>query len=221
MQPGTPIPCPAFPSSGFALLPESEEAGRYDVTVFRGARFTLPVQYPTANRVYRAISAVMATAPVRLTVMAHGLPEGWPFSVTGLVGPVSLNSAPETKAYVAHVVDADTIEINAVNGAGLPAYVSGGYVEYFEPMALAGDTGRVLVREHPNAAPVLTLDAVSDLATVGRVTVDDATKRIDIEIAEERTAQFDRAVYTWSLAVIDATGDATVLLYGNLRVQAA
>jgi hypothetical protein len=102
----------------------------------------------TGDIVYKQITAVSQTAPIQLTATAHGMPDDWLFAVTGCTGPDRLNAEndppklPDSDRrlndyFRGTVTDADTIEINAVNGTGLDPYTGGGYLQYFKPLDFA------------------------------------------------------------------------------------
>src|SRR3990172_7275177 len=72
-----------------------------------------------------------------------GVPHGWTVLVDNVLGMKELNDVGETPATL---VDANTIELNAVNAAGFKAYTSGGTIEYFSPWDLTDYTARMDVR---------------------------------------------------------------------------
>jgi hypothetical protein len=98
--------------------------------IIRGSTFNPTLRWEDSSISYKAITAVTAMAPFRFTCTAHGAPTGWRGAITGIRGPVQLNSAnnpPRNSDYhTLMVIDANTVELNAVNAINYPTYVSGG-----------------------------------------------------------------------------------------------
>ena len=62
-----------------ALLPENEIVAQYDLELLQGKTFSLALRWETPPVVYKAITGITQTAPVRVTVPAHAFPTdgGW------------------------------------------------------------------------------------------------------------------------------------------------
>lgn len=110
---------------------------------------------------YVPITGVSNAAPVVITATGHDMPDGWRFAVSGVKGGGSTLNAkhapPKEKDYFkGKVLSANTIEINAVNGAAWPVYSSGGILQFNLPVDLTGVTAVLQVRESTDlSAPVL------------------------------------------------------------------
>ncbi len=74
----------------------------------------------------KTITGATQTNPVALTITAHGMTTGAQVQIQSVVGMTQLND----KIYIATVVDANTITLNAVDGTAFTAYVSGGSATY-------------------------------------------------------------------------------------------
>lgn len=108
--------------------------------------------------IYKAITGVQQTAPVRLDVVGHGITDGNYFAVTGVKGGGSqLNGDPDKirDYHKASVVDVDTIEINEINAAAWAAWESGGHIQYRAPINLTGCTAEGQIRENEDSTIVL------------------------------------------------------------------
>lgn len=165
-----------------------------DLQIKRGSTFRKTLRWITDHMVYKTITGMPSSAPVRFTVPAHGMTDGTVAAVSGLVGPVALNAANSPPMYsddaaysdfhVVSVVDVDTIEFNDMNAAAMPAYVSGGVVQYREPVDLTGMTARMQIRTAVTAADPPELELTTEN---GGIEIYPTANRIDIVITDEQT----------------------------------
>lgn len=147
--------------------------------------------------IYKPISGVSQSAPVQLSCTGHGMNDGQYFCVTGVKGGgQQLNGNPEKIAdyHKATLVDADTVEINGVNSADWSAYVSGGHIQYREPLNLTGCTAFGQLRETVDAVfPIMEFSTVD-----GSIVIDELEGKVTIkfdpsitELVEVENAVFD------------------------------
>lgn len=112
-----------------------------DITIVKGKTFKLIVQWETDPIVYKAITGITNTAPARLTVPGHGIPDGWKVAVTNVKGMTEINAQAnqirDSDRRPVTAIDSNTIEINAIDASGFHAYASGGYVQYRTPADLS------------------------------------------------------------------------------------
>ena len=66
-------------------------AASKDLVFTQGKTFTLALRWETIPIIYKPITGITATAPVRLTVVSHGCPDGWRAAVTGVKGMSEIN----------------------------------------------------------------------------------------------------------------------------------
>ena len=147
------------------------QPARQALTIIQGAtlRDTLRIMQP--RFLYRPITAIAATAPVRLTC-DHGLPADWLIWVQGVQRMQELNRAPRReRPHRVEVVDATTLEINALSAVGgAPA---GGQIIYQPPVDLAGASACMQVRTAPGGALLLELSTANGgLSITGPGTID-------------------------------------------------
>lgn len=130
-----------------------------DIYLQQGKTQPLVLRCETEPVVYKAITGIAQTAPVRITVPGHGAVDGWRAAVTNVKGMTEINgTANGLTAEDYHqvtVVDGDTIEFNDVNAAGFKAYASGGYLQYNTPLDLTGLKARLQVRNKKGGDQVL------------------------------------------------------------------
>lgn len=121
-----------------------------DLPFVQGKTFNLVLQWETEPVVYKQITAISQTAPARLSVPGHGMPDGWRGVVTNVKGMTEINatanSLRERDYTPGTVIDAGTIDLNDVNAAGFKAYVSGGIWQYNTPVDITGYTARMAVK---------------------------------------------------------------------------
>lgn len=108
-----------------------------DLDITRGETFKLVVQWETDPTIYKPVTAISKTAPVRLTVTGHGMVDGRKAAVTNVRGMTELNATANNvrkiDRHAVTVIDADTIEFNDTDATGFGTYVSGGILQYKTP----------------------------------------------------------------------------------------
>lgn len=129
------------------------QPAKHDLHIVQGAtlRDTLRLMQPRYE--YRPITA-LGGSPLRLTV-DHGLPGNWLAWVEGVSNMQGVNRSQREKPHRVAVVDAATLEINALSAFGLNP--SGGQLIYKPPVDLTGATVRMQVRAGLGGAVLLEL----------------------------------------------------------------
>lgn len=137
-----------------------------DFTIRRGSTFRWVIRVEQPQAVYVPITAIDKSAPVRLHAAGHGLADGRRFLVTGAKGLVALNAKnnpPRATDYLkAKVIDADTIEVNAINAINLAAYTGGGVLQYNAPLDMTGYEIRMQARASEKSATVVFAASTTD-----------------------------------------------------------
>jgi len=135
------------------------QPAKLDLHIVQGStlRDTLRLMQPRYE--YRPITA-LGWSPLRLTV-DHGLSGDWLAWVEGVSGMQGVNRSPRTEQpHRVTVVDASTLEINALSAFGLNP--SGGQLIYKPPVDLSGATARMQIREQVGGAVLLELTTEND-----------------------------------------------------------
>lgn len=156
-----------------------------DITLTKGKTFELALMYASDERVYVPITGIPSLAPVRLTLLEHGMPDGWPFDIACVSRPEELNG----RGYVAKVIDADTVEINSLLGTCWRPWNAGGIVVYLKPEDITGWHARSVWRRSLNSTEsVITFHSDPSEGADGLIIVDPDmstfTLQLDAEIAE-------------------------------------
>lgn len=194
-------------------------AATKDLTIQQGRTFSLALRWESPPIIYRPITAIAQTAPARLTVPTHGVPDGWRVAITNVKGMTEINAEANKLTsrdyHQATVIDANTIEINDINASGFKEYVSGGYVQFNTPTNLVGFTARMSIKNKVGGTELFSLTT-----TNGRITIDAAARIIALNISAD-----DTAAITWASGVYDlemVSGDTppvvTALLSGRVTV---
>jgi hypothetical protein len=182
---------------------------RLDLHIIQGATLRKPLLLMQPVYQYHAISAIQQTAPLLLSVPAHGLVGSWPIWIEGVSGWSELNKDKTREQFrLAKVVDANTLELNSINGLGRSG--SGGVLVYQAPVDLTGCSAQMMVRD---ASGALLLD----LSTAnGRLVFGDGRIVITLTAAETAAITWTKGVYDFELTMSNgevkrwAQGDAVV-----------
>lgn len=167
-----------------------------DITIVRGKTFEFGYLYADDELVYKPITAMPSTAPVRLTVVGHGIPEGWPVQVSCVKAPAELNSAEGEYQFV-KVIDVDTIELNAVNAHCWKAFSGSGLVVFNKPVDLTGWACRAQVRDKIGGTVLFSWhsDPLENPDGVAEVDVARSQFVLHIDAATAEALAFARGVY--------------------------
>lgn len=183
----------------------------------QGATFKFVFRWETLPIIYRAISAVVAQAPVRITAVGHGLTDGWRVAVVSVKGMLDLNAANspprDSQYHPATVIDANTIELNDVNASRYSPYTGGGYVQFNTPADMAAYTARMTLRNRIGGTLLLSLTTAN-----GRIAIDDTAKTVTLNLsaAETEAITFTGAVY--DLEMVSPTNVVTSIAAGAVKV---
>jgi len=190
-----------------------------DLVILKGKTFSRIVRWETSPLVYKSITAITKAAPVKITATTHGVPDGWRVAVVSAGGMRQINAKnwPLRSAdfHVATYFDANTITLNAINSTDYTAYTSGGSLVYNTPVALAGFSARMQIRETVEAVgtPLVNLSSVSPATDI---VLDDVAKTITITIAATATDDFTWDTGVYDLELVSPSGVVTQLLSGNV-----
>lgn len=189
---------------------------KLDLCITRGKTFAMTLRWASEPYIYRPIQLIENVAPVRIHSTAHGMPEGWKFAVSAVQGMTELNAQsapPGAKDYFeAHVVDVDTVEINAVNGALMKTYKSGGYLQYLTPVDLAGKSARMQIKDKVGGTVLLELTSAT-----GEIALNAAANTIILRLSPDITEALTWKKGVYDLEIFDVN-DVFLLAYGAVSV---
>ena len=124
-----------------------------DLSIISGATYRDTVRLMQPRYEYRPITA-LGGSPLRLTV-DHGLPGNWLAWVEGVSNMQGINRSTRERPHRVTVIDADTLEINALSAFGLNP--NGGQLIYKPPVDLTGAKARMQIRAGLGGALLLEL----------------------------------------------------------------
>ena len=181
--------------------------------VYQGSTFREVFRWESSTKVYVPIQAIAKSAPVLITTSEpHGIPVGWRARVTGVSGMKEINSTVDEY----HLVTATTInslEFNEINATTFTNYTSGGIVEYNQPVALNGYTGKMQLRLKLDST-----DVILELTTEnGGIVIDNNYYTITIQMTDEQTAAFNFQTAVYSLE-LEKNGEVVAFCNGNLTL---
>ena len=181
-----------------------------DLPIIQGTTYRDTVRLMQPRYEYRPITA-LGGSPLRLTV-DHGLPGNWLAWVEGVNGMQGVNRSPRTeRPHRVTVVDAATLEINALSAFGLNP--SGGQLIYKPPVDLTGVTARMQIRAGVGGALLLELTTENDgLAITGPGT-------LTRTMSAAQTAALTWADGVYDLEVEYADGTVQRYLQGAVTVS--
>mgnify|MGYP003619971010 CR=1 FL=1 len=180
-----------------------------DLTIRKGATFAQTLRWEAPPIVWKPITAISLTAPVRLTVPAHGCPPNWRVNVSS---NKSMREMDGVKG-LATVIDADTIEINTINASGFKPYKGDGYLSFNTPVDMTAMTARMSIKDKVGGTELLRLDTTNNGLVID-ATECSITMRVDASVTELLT--WERGVY--DIEVVDSLDTVHVLLSGKVTV---
>ena len=149
-----------------------------DLYLQQGKTQPLVLRCETVPIVYKTISAIQKSAPVRMTLNnTTGLLDGWRAAVTGVKDiDTEANKVKDKDYHAVTLIDATTIEINDINAVGFKTYTSGGVLQFNTPLDLAGYDARLEIRNKKNGDTVL----YSMTVTNKLIAIDNALKTVTL-----------------------------------------
>lgn len=201
-------------------------ATQKDLTITKGKTLVQVVRWEEKPLIYKAITAISQAAPARLTVTAHGAPDGWLVRVESVKGMTQINSpgtgtkldkaSRDAEWVKATVIDADTIELNDTNALEFKPYLSGGVIKFFTPADLAGLTGRMTIRNKVGGTVIASTEGASPTLII---TIDNVAKTIEIAMSALATAALTAKAGAYDLELVSGAGVVTGLLYGAITIE--
>ena len=180
-----------------------------DLAIRKGATFAQTLRWEAPPIVWKPITAISLTAPVRLTVPAHDCPPNWRVNVSC---NKSMREMDGVKG-LATVIDADTIEINTINASGFKPYKGDGYLSFNTPVDMTAMTARMSIKDKVGGTELLRLDTTNNGLVID-ATECSITMRVDASVTELLT--WERGVY--DIEVVDSLDTVHVLLSGKVTV---
>lgn len=177
-----------------------------DITITRGKTFEFAYRYADSELVYLPISGMPSTAPVRLTVANHGIPDGWPISIEGVKQPEELNTA-EGDFYISSAVSSSVIELNSVRSDNWRTFIPSGSVIFNRPFDLTGCSARMQIRDRVDGNLLLTLSSDLSAEPDGLIEIDTSLAALIVRLSPTVTAGITWLRGFYDLELITPGGD--------------
>ncbi len=177
------------------------------LTIRRGATAAIPVRVESPVLSYAQITTIANTAPVRITAVGHGIPDGWRAAVMNAKGLTQLNAQnnppKDSELRPVVVVDADMVEINAFNAAGLKAHTAGtGQLAYYVPLDLAPYSGaRMDVKSSVKGGVLATFNTAD-----GTLELDNTTKAVWLKLSDSESLVLPAKDYVFDIELLRTGG---------------
>ena len=177
------------------------------LTLTRGRDYSFSITCTTGRVIYRPVTAIEKSAPVRLTVPTHGLLPRWAVTPIGRAGSTPLLLVGPQ---FATIIDADTVELNGRHSLDWQDYVDGAQLAYNEPLSLASYTATLKVYQQVNdPLPLFTLSEGEGLSVV--------YGSVSVAFEAAQTLLIQRPGGSYALSIADATGNY-LLAYGAINL---
>lgn len=204
-----------------------------DLTIKQGKTFSLIIRAENRDVIVRKpITAIsLAAGAPQLTVVAHGLTNGWRAAATRVQGMKKINAEntpwQDADLRPVTVIDPDTIEFNGItpcddNGKEWDAYTSGGFLEWFAPIDLTSKAARMKIRAKKDKYSTLlaSSEAGDGVLNVLTLTVDAVAKTILLTIKATDTDDFDWKSGYYDIELVGPTADDVIeLAAGSVAVS--
>lgn len=179
--------------------------------VYQGSTFNEVLRWESATKVYTDITNITQDAPMVVTAVGHNMPAGWRAKITNVLGMVDVN----TLDYIVSTTTTnDTITFNSVNAVGFKPYISGGILEYNQPVSLDTYTARMQIREKVSSTTVIQTLTTEN----GMITLDNTLKTITLNIPADITQLYTFKSAVYSLEMVNGL-IVTPFIYGNLTLD--
>ena len=174
----------------------------------RGSTVALPLRLHSDRWRWITITGVSNSAPVQITAPGHQIPHQWLGAIYNVVGPSELNASRDVaKIRPADmvrfdVVDGDTLAINTINSAAMPAYVSGGQIAVPEPLDLSLYVSARMQVNAPDGTQ-LAFFSTAD----GTLDIDIASRAIWLRLTPAQSAAITWDSGLYDIELVTASGD--------------
>lgn len=163
------------------------------ISITRGSTVEIPIRMESGVLAYKDITGVPETAPLRLTVEAHGVLPHWRGVIAnarGLDEGLCWDATPSDRDMRRiDVIDENTVEFNGINASDWTPYCSGGHLVFWVPVDLSVySAGTMVVHDKNTRALLAEYPLVVD--------ADNGTLWLRMTTVESAAIGFDSAVFS-------------------------
>lgn len=187
-----------------------------EILIQKGKTFNLIARWSTTPIIRKPITAIsLITGAPRLTVTGHGMPDGNDCAITQVLGMRQINaenSPPsESDYHEGTVIDQDTIELNGVDASGFLPYTGGGFLQFYTPVNLVGQTPRMTIKDKIGGTILASTDPADAPKNIITITPDVINKKMLISIPAAATAALTWKKGVTDLEMVSGTGEVIKL----------
>ena len=177
--------------------------------IYQGSTFSEVLRWESSLKSYKTITGIAQAAPVVITSAAHGIPPNWRVKVTNVLGMTDINSTENYQ--IVTQTTTDTVTINSINSLNYRAYISGGILEFNQPVDLTGFTARMQIRSDIDSTAV-----IAELTTANSgIVIDNTQKTITLLISATNTTLFSFTTAVYDLELV-SSGDQVTPFCGGI-----
>lgn len=183
---------------------------KLSIEIRRGASANIPIRIESGTLSFKSITGMSNTAPLRVTAVGHGLPDGW--RVAFMNTPWDEINTPwdsmnDSALRAITVVTADTFDVVGLNSAGFTAYTSGGQVAYYPPLDLSQFASARMDIKTKVGGTLLGSYTTAN----GRLQLDTVNKAVWFFPSVADTLLLKAGIWVFDLELVTAGGDVTAV----------
>lgn len=190
---------------------------KLNLKIYQGGTFKETLRWESSTKKYVSITNISNTAPMTITTApAIIFPAGWRFKVTNVTGMTEANCDADAYYIATSITPSggnNIITVNSVNSSGFKAFVSGGVVEYNDPVDLTGFTASMQIKDKVGGVEMLSLTTANS-----GVAINTSLNTITINITAAQTALLDFSTAVYDLELVSAGGEVTKFASGSLSL---
>lgn len=176
----------------------------------RGASTNIPIRIETGVLSFKSITGLSNSAPLRVTAVGHGLPDGWRVAFMNTPWDeinTEWDSMDDSNLRTISFVSVDTFDVVGLNSAGFSTYTSGGQIAYYSPLDLTQfASARMDIRTKVGG----TLLGAYTTAN-GRLQLDTVNKVVRILLTAADTMLIKAGSWVFDLELVTSGGDVTAV----------
>lgn len=189
-----------------------------DLNIIKGDDYLAAFQWEEPNFAYLPIESIAQSAPAKLKIADHGLPDNWRVAVQSAKGMRQINAAsdpPKDKDFKRiKVVDTNYIELLNTNSLDYQKHTGGGVVVYRPPVDLTGFDAALKVYDKAGGTLLLTLTPAN-----GGLVIDPVKHVIGVVMTAAATAALMWKKGVYDLDAISQSGRVTTVAAGSIVVN--
>jgi hypothetical protein len=187
---------------------------KVNLKIYQGSTFNQVFRWESATKVYIPITAAFKSAPLVITANNHNMVPGWRGKISNVIGMTELNSLGYI---IGSSMTTSNITFNTINAVGFKDYISGGILEYNQPVSLADISARMQIRDKLTSTTIID-ELISTPTNDGNILISDDSKTIVINLTATETAAYTFKTAVYSLELVRGTV-VTPFIHGTITLE--